>query len=187
MLVPSDVYRRYSWISIDPGVSTCGFTIFTADDTGIISIEPFTITNARIGIQPDFPEEAHTDRQIRIRKLCLVFLNVLNSVNPVVVVSESPFYNPRMPNAFGSLTELVAAFRLTLSEFSVNIPFLVYAPQQVKQSFKRSGQVGKLVMKEALANLPYLTSKLTVPIEVLDEHSIDSVAVGYTWWLQFQK
>ena len=186
MLVLPPVYTRYSWISIDPGLSTCGFAIFTANEHGIESIEPFTITNSRIGFSSDYPEEHHLGRSIRIHLLCLVLLRVLQRINPIAIVSESPFYNPRMPGAFGSLTELVAALRLTVASYNVYIPFIAYAPQEVKQSFKRSGQIGKVVMKEALEQNDFLCSKLTAPLETLDEHSIDAIAVGYTWWLRLQ-
>ena len=186
MLVPSDIYSRYSWVSIDPGLTTCGFSIFTVVNRSIESIEAFTITNNKINLISDYQDQYHSDRQIRMHRLCLVWNEILYRVNPIAVICESPFYNPRMPGAFGSLTETVAALRITLNNFSTITPFISYSPQEVKQSFKRSGQVGKLVMREALLEVPELLSKLHTSIENLDEHAIDSIAVGYTWWLRLQ-
>ncbi len=183
MLIIPEIFRNYSFLGIDPGLTQCGISIFNIDDSALSSIDALTIESAKVSIQPDLCLDYHTERQIKMNKLCAAYRQILIQTRPVLVCCESPFYNPRMPAAFGSLTETVTALRLETNHYSPNVSFITYAPQEVKQSFKRSGKVGKDVMKDALTNDPFLRQRLLPPFESLDEHAIDSIAVGYTMYL----
>ena len=181
MLAIPESYNGFSILSIDPGLSECGVARFEFADGKISSILPLTFVNSRIRFESGFTHEAHSDREDRVQKLKLAYRSVLEQARPSLICCESPFYNPRMPSAFGSLTEVVSLLRSETFEFNPHIPFLTYSPQEVKQTFKQSGKLGKLVMKEALAEDTFLMSKLLLPIENLDEHAVDAIAVGYTW------
>jgi len=181
MIVPPEYFRNYSWIGIDPGLATCGISVFRVFDNRLQSIEAFTLINNKIRFESEYQEEFQSERNAKMHRLCLAFRSVLYSVNPILICCESPFYNPKMPSAFGSLTETVTALRMETNQYNINIPFICYSPQQVKQTFKRSGQTGKLVMREALAQDNNLRSKLITPVETLDEHAVDAIAVGQTY------
>lgn len=181
MLVPTDVFNSYSWIGIDPGLTKCGISIFKIDKGQLVSIDALTLVNNKIILESEYQLEYHTERQIRMNKLCLAYAGILAQVNPILVCCESPFYNPKMPGAFGSLTETCTALRFKTNEFNPIIPFIFYSPQEVKHSFRVSGKLGKLIMREALAENKELSSKLTTPIDLLDEHAIDAIAVGFSY------
>jgi Holliday junction resolvasome RuvABC endonuclease subunit len=183
MLVVPEIFRSFNFLGVDPGSMECGVSIYNIRDYKIASVEALTLVTDKVCLRPSLSDEYHSDRQLRLEKLCLAFRQILETHMPVLVACESPFFNPSRPGAFGSLTEVMTLLRMTTIGFSPVVRFVVFAPQEVKQTFKRSGQKGKIVMKEALAENQDLMSKLIVPFELLDEHSVDAIAVGYTWWI----
>lgn len=185
MLVVPESFRKFTWIGIDPGLSQCGFSVFEVTDGQLSAIKPFTIITDRLKNHTLYTGDFHSEREIRMSKLCDAFRYTLYQYGPSLVCSESPFFNRLMPGAYGSLRETVAALRLVVNSYNPFIPFIQFSPQEVKQTFKRSGQVGKLVMKEALLADQFLCSKLIVSPELLDEHSVDATAVGYTWYKRY--
>lgn len=183
MLKPTDVFYNYSFIGIDPGLTQCGIAIFNINQGQLASIDALTLINNKIALRSPFNEEFHSDREIRSNKLQLAFQSILEHSNPILICCESPFYNPSSPSAFGSLTDTVSMLRITTNQFNTSIPFVCYSPQEVKQTFRRAGKLGKQTMKEALQEDVHLCSKLITPVQYLDEHSIDAVAVGMTYLL----
>lgn len=180
MNVP-EYFRQFNVIAIDPGLSQCGIAVFSMVEDQLASIHPFTIVNSQIRYESDLPIEYHTERNQRINLLCQTFRQVLQQYNPILIVCESPFFNPTRPTAFGSLTETLAVLRYETFLYNSIIPFITFSPQEVKQTFKQSGKIGKLVMKDALQARTDIVTKLITPVELLDEHSIDAIAVGCTW------
>lgn len=183
MLILPEHYRVFNWLGIDPGLTNCGVASFTATPQRIESLDATTIQNHRIGFCPELSDNVHTERITRLNALGLVIRAILQEQRPSLVCCESPFYNPRMPGAYGSLVETITMIRMEIHRYHPGVPFLLYSPQEVKQSFKRSGQIGKLVMREALETLHELREHIRTPLEYLDEHAIDAIAVGYTGWL----
>jgi len=180
MLIAPDHFRHFSWVGIDPGLSKCGISVFKMTDRQLDSIEAFTLVTDQLNIYSSYQEEQHTERHIRLNRLSLAYREVLFRVAPALVCCESPFYNPKMPSAFGSLTEIITVLRLETNQYNLIVPFILYSPQEVKKTFSRSGKVGKLVMREALEKDDILTDKLITPLYSLDEHGVDAIAVGYT-------
>lgn len=186
MLTIPEIFYRYTWIGIDPGLASCGIAVFTAERDRIVRIDAVTLENRRLLQESELPLSIHGERPLAIGRLREAFHEILCLYQPVAVCCESPFYNPTRPSAFGSLTEIIASLRLTVYHYSSIIPFHLYAPQEVKQTFKRAGQLGKTVMLDALRENQELVPCLTSPLHLLDEHAIDAIAVGYTGWKALQ-
>lgn len=180
MIIPSDIFYSFNWLGIDPGLQTCGVSSFIVENRILTRIEAFSIKNNQIRLNSQYPEEIHSERVIRINLLCQTYRQILEYYKPITVCCEGPFYNPRTPSAFGSLTETVTAIRLETHYHNPTTPFIVFSPQEVKQSFRRSGQKGKFEMLYGLLEQTNIISKLVTPIELLDDHAIDAIAVGYT-------
>lgn len=179
-------YGIINMISIDPGSNTCGVAIYELD-TGnkkINSIQAFTIEVERLNDNSGLHLDISTDRFIKILKLCSCIKTIIENSNACIVVSEAPFFNRFMPMAYGSLLEIVSSINRTVHETGNQIVFTSYAPQQVKMSLNAAGMKGKDIIKEKLKDIPEVYSKIIGEYNLLDEHSIDAIAVGYTFLIQ---
>ena len=183
MLIRTEKFKNFSVIGIDPGLTQCGIASLCVNEGQLVSIDALTLINNKIALKSPFQPEYRTDREIRSDKLRLAFESILHQVQPILVCCESPFYNPSSPSAYGSLTDTVSILRLSTQTYCPDVSFVSYAPQEVKQTFKRAGKLGKETMREALKQDTKLCSLVTCSIDLLDEHSIDAIAVGYRWFL----
>jgi Holliday junction resolvasome RuvABC endonuclease subunit len=174
-------------MSLDPGLSNTGVATFDIDFTTgkILRIEAFTLTNNKLADDTGLDDEIHQERAIKLMKLKQALQFVLENTTPVDVACEAPFYNPLMPMAYGVLVEVVSHLFHAVVEFNPNIQFTQYPPMTVKKSVgakaaKKDTEKGKNMVKEALLQIPEIMSVLVTDIELLSEHAIDAIAVGYT-------
>lgn len=182
-----DHLRTYRMMSIDPGLSNTGVATFDIDfATGkILSIEAFTLTNNKLVDETGMDDEVHMERAIKLMKLKQALQYVLMHTAPVDVACEAPFYNPLMPMAYGVLVEVVNNLFSAVLEYNANIRFTQYPPMTVKKAVgakaaKKDTEKGKNMVKEALLQIPEIMTVLVTDIELLSEHAIDAIAVGYT-------
>jgi Holliday junction resolvasome RuvABC endonuclease subunit len=181
VIVIPDVFRNYNCLGIDPGLGACGFSAFGVEEFRVAWINAFTVFSEKVAMDSELDEEVHSDRAIRLDRLRQAYLQILHVFNPIAVTCEAPFFNRRFPGAYGPLVEVVSMLRQATYEFNSNIPFIVYAPMTVKQSFKTTKDTSKEAMLQALSqNYPQIVSKLVVPLELMDQHAIDATAVCYT-------
>lgn len=177
---PSGFYN-FNWIGVDPGLTNCGTAVYRILGREVNAIEPRTIVNNKVKLPSHFTDGLLGDRRLRLDRLYQAFAQLVRYENPVLVACESPFYNSASPNAYGSLMETVGVLRMATESVSPDIPFVMYAPHEVKKAFGAQSKKGKEPMREALESKPELLRLMDTPVELLDEHSIDAVAVGYTW------
>ena len=182
LLVPPD-YGIVKMVSIDPGLTTCGISIFELNTLTheIVSISSFTIDTDKLSDTSGLFSDIVSERYIKIYKLCNCITSIIQACDAKIVVSEAPFYNRFMPMAYGALLEVVSSIQHAVITLSNDIVFTSYAPQQVKMSVGAAGKKGKDIMKESIAKISHLFEKIVSDYELLDEHSIDSIAVGFTF------
>lgn len=180
-LVAQDDYGKHRILSIDPGSMSAGFAIFHMDNEVIEAIDAFTIKPAKSLLKVGKEEEDPSERNTRLLLLRQIYRNILEDVQPSLVISESPFYNPRMPGAYGVLVEVVGIFRSETHDYNPALNLFTIEPVLVKKGVGAKTIAGKLDMKAALRVHPAISSKLIVDLEDLDEHGIDAIAVGYSW------
>ena len=175
-------YGQFKMVSFDPGLNNTGVCAMDIDSrTGaILSIEASTLRNNKLCNWDGLDEEVTTERMIKLFKLKTAIVHVLANYNPVWVGCEAPFFNSLMPMAFGYLLEVVSVIHGSVIDYNPNIPFELESPQSVKKSLGVAGKPGKEVVLEAMRGIPEIMNALRTPIETLDEHAIDSVAVGYS-------
>ena len=182
--IPNE-YHIVNMVSIDPGLNTCGIALYRLDTIKkeIVSIEAFTIYVDNLNDDTGLIEDITTERFIKIIKLCNAIKRIIKEVDAKVVVSEAPFYNRFMPMAYGALLEVVSNINRSVYEVNNSIIFDSYAPQLVKMSIGAAGIKGKDVIKDKIRE-SILHSKILGNYEMLDEHSIDAIAVGYTFLIK---
>lgn len=170
-------------MSMDPGLNNIGIAIFD------IETQPLRITQItaqtlqedkvvnRISADEDlFPEQFRK----RLRMQAAV-LSIFKETQPEIFVSESPFFNPKMPSSFQILTKVIEGiFEQTYRENNYVLQGLI-EPLTAKKQFGIAGQKGKEVVKDAVGRELRIMDVLVEDLEKLSEHAIDAIIVGYTF------
>jgi hypothetical protein len=172
-------------IGIDPG-NQMGVTLlwFHPISMEIIRIEPMTLNQDKLTVD-DNHIQYHGIRFAKNMALRDALVNLFRIYWPVAVVSESPFFNRLSPGSYGPLLEMVFSIRLAVSLYDSWMGLDVIPPSNVKQALGAKGNCGKPEMITALINNINITSKLIRPVNELNEHEIDSVAVAYSKYVHF--
>lgn len=185
MLKPSDG-QTFRIVAMDPGTDTLGLSLLEIDlcymRTQIAQVHTFRGSQ----LQKLFPviSEIHGDRTARLMAHEENIFQFLHYANPHSVVTEGP-YMGRFPAAFAALTECVSAIRRAVIRYDQFMPLHVIDPSTIKKNMGVKGTSGdKLAMTKALiAKLNEPASDLINPsnidIAALDDHSVDSICVGY--------
>lgn len=181
MLTMPDSSSPYaSILAIDPGTETLGIACIEFDcRTGQIhGSEAKTFKGSKLG-KNSWVAEIHGDRFNRINAHRANLARILKVVQPAYIASESPFFSRAHPQAYGALTEIVYALQLTIFEYDPLISVEMIDPPSVKNAVGAKGNADKDSVRTRVLDLPDLNYAGRIPIEELDEHSIDSLAVAY--------
>ncbi len=175
-------------LSIDPGSDNMGLSLFTLNprDGRITSLQATTYTSRKLNMDKNI-ELAHGERVSRIMAHRENLKRIFSETDPLEVVCESPFFTMRRPSAYGALSELLSLIRTTLIEHYPSVPFIIVDPPTVKKAVGAKGNGDKDVVRKAVLALTDLNYSGITKLEELDEHSIDSIAVGYWRVKQIQK
>lgn len=171
----------YRVVSIDPGANL-GITV-SEGDMGLTYLKPLhteTIDLNKWAVR-NCPEliEVYGARFARIYALRQVLGNVLRKWQPDFMAHENAFMMIRRVTAGIILAEYVLVMKMVAYEYDPALPIFGFAPFEIKASVKSKKLSGnKALITEALPLLEDL--KLTeVKLKDLDEHSVDSIAIGY--------
>lgn len=183
MLFTPEHYNCYKLLAIDPGVNNCGLAVFNIDyqTNEIVSVDAHTAISAKMDDTTTLYEELYSERTVKLYKLTDYLNRIMVEVNPAIVVCESPFYNRLRPMAYGSLLEVLNSIYTTIINYNNNVPFFTVEPLLVKKTVGAGMQTGKLDVKQAISRIDSIMSTLVTDLEGLDEHSVDAMAVGYTY------
>lgn len=186
MLTFYDVPATRNLIGIDPGSETIGVSIIEINTISldIVTVDAFTFQGSKLPMSI-VDQLTGGDRHAKLHAHTNNFNYVFNKYQPIAVCSESPFYNPRMPNAFGSLTEVLCSIRQGLYEYDQWQQLHLIDPSSVKKSIGAKGNADKDIMRATLATHDTLKPLLKRDINHYDEHSIDAIAVGYSFYLKY--
>ncbi len=178
-------YNVTTILSIDPSSNFTGIAVFKVDNYSgsILSIEADTIAVGKLVYDPGISEELHTERIIKMLKLQNKFFQLLTEVQPQIIVSEGSFYNPMMPMAFGSLTEVISILHRTCIDYDKEMPFVTLSPKTIKSAISslKTTDKGKDIIKDSIKNIPEVYDLVSNFIDKLDNHGIDAIAVGYAF------
>lgn len=179
-------YETFNIISVDPGLSNLGLSIFTVK-ASIHNYSIQSIYSETLRPNSCYERYEHHDNNSTKYNELLNYLSWKINVNkPIAIVSEDSFYYESMPAAFKSVTTAICALRSAISMTNRNIMFQTLAPLNVKKHIGVSVK-GKEAVKAAVLSLPDLQPVLPNNFEYLDEHAIDSIAVGYSYLKQLQE
>lgn len=168
-------------IGIDPGTETLGVCIMDIDlNTGIIL---GTRANTFVGSKlPFYDKQIATyvsPKTARLKAHEENLYSLFTFERPLIVASEFPFFNPRMPHAYGPLVETINTINVALSRYDSCNKLYGIDPSSVKNAVGAKGNAKKEVMAEQLLTLENILLSDS-PLRELDEHSVDAVAVAYS-------
>lgn len=174
-------------VGIDPGSETLGVCVLYFDviTFKINRIIPKTYTGSKLPVDPML-SLMHNDRVSRIKAHEDNLVSVYTQHSPIAIVSEAPFYNPRRPNAYGVLVEVICAIRNSIIRYSDTMCFYQVDPASVKRAIGAKGNADKDAVRCSIGHLSEIIGALSVPIQSLDEHSIDAIAVAYHQYLSYK-
>lgn len=168
-------------VSIDPGTNSVGIAVceFSADWTQMVVVDATTIDLQRLLLRYEKTRAGiWGDRRAKLYILREAITRYLDAWRPVVVCSEAP-YMGRFPQAFAALVEAMSAIAAGVSEYDPSLRMATWDPASVKQAMGVNGRSGdKELMRRAITLRPDIV--MCTPIELLDEHAVDAICVGYT-------
>ncbi len=171
-------------IGIDPGSQYLGLSTLWINcrDLSINKIHSKTLYGAR------YTQHAHINESFGSTQSMLsghrrYLLNHFNLVKPIGVFCESPFYNSRMPAAFGSLVKTLEYIKNACMLYDSHMLFSTIDPSTAKKTIGVSG--GSKDKMDMLRGLEKLDFYKKIHFEEITEHAVDSVAIAYWGYKRF--
>jgi Holliday junction resolvasome RuvABC endonuclease subunit len=167
--------------SIDPGTMSLGFGVITV---GVGALDIRSSTAKTYKADKMIPKEAWVsetfgERFARLAALEEALLIDFCLYQPLMIVAESPFFNPGRPMAYGALIETLAVIRSAVRRYDVWRQLYLVDPPSVKNAVGARGDGSKDAVKKRILAMTELNYCGPTPLNELDEHSIDALAVGY--------
>lgn len=168
---------------IDPGTNTLGFSLIQIDpiDLSILCIKAETFRSDKMLDTNDILISTYGERVAKLMAHKNNLLRLFRYYKPIVICCESPFFNRLRPGAYGALMETMFAIKTAAIEYDRYIKFNTYEPSIVKKSIGANSIGDKLNVLKAMFAIDEIKDTTEIPLELLDDHSIDAIAVGYTF------
>lgn len=182
LVIPNNSTDTINIIGIDPGTTFLGYCVITVSlsTLDIISSIAHTLNGAKLSDPDNFTAQTYGDRFNRILYIGNELSNVFRYYKPLIICAESPFFGLRHPNAFQALTEVICTIRNAVYKHDIWMSLKLVPPSLVKQAIYAKGNATKSTMQNCICEMSS-EFKYTgnTPLNLLDEHSIDALAVGY--------
>jgi Holliday junction resolvasome RuvABC endonuclease subunit len=180
--MPSNSSSIAILVGIDPGSTMLGIGVMriNVETMQIVSTEAWSINAAKLAGKESWAEQLYDFRTARISAIEEYLLNLFNRLRPLSINSEAPFVNQKFPQAGIALTEVVSAIRSAVNRYSFWHVLEMTPPSSVKNAVGVHGAGAKDAMRNKLIEMKdEIAYDGHIPIEELDEHSIDALAVVY--------
>lgn len=184
MLPSCNDYSPLRIMGIDPGTDTLGVSVLDAflHSNTICLVYSTTFHGSQMANQYRYLANVHGDKVARLKAHEDNLYYLLSLYQPHEVISEAP-YMGRFPAAYGALVQCMDSIRAAVIRYDAALPLLTADPPTVKNAVGVGGRNGdKTMMASSIAQM-ILNNTILNPnglnIALLDEHSIDSIAVAY--------
>jgi Holliday junction resolvasome RuvABC endonuclease subunit len=182
------IKKNYRILSIDPALSSCGWSILDlVIEQYKKNTEPQIIVN-RFGCIKSYQEaikaanrekaEFYSKSLLSLSLLKKNISKLLDEFKPNFVTIEDAFFNPKRPSAYASLINCISTISLLCKEHYL-LPVYRIPTRSAKQCIFGEGGANKNDIREAVLASKNITFKQKKNIDNLDEHEADSIAVGY--------
>ena len=171
----------FNILSFDPG-NNLGVCILSIDveTLNIINIETRTV------VLDTYVSNLLQDRSLhKLNFLHTVVNSLLDGYNPVAVGMETAFLNVRFPKAVTTLSQLTGVIDLAVLQYNPFIKMFKFAPKYIKAMASGKGNSDKDGMLAAAND--NLEIKNLIDPNMLTEHEVDAIMIGYTVLLEIRK
>lgn len=173
-------------VGLDPGTETLGVAVLDVDLASwkIVSSSAQTYRGSKLAKKSFWIEQVHGARTNRILAHEANLFELFCQLQPFEVACESPYSDRKFPQSFGALVEILSSIRRAAMRYDAWRPVYLIDPATVKNAVgvkgNKGGPEGKALMQKAVLTMcAELNYSGQVPLEQLDEHSIDALAVAY--------
>lgn len=181
MLSIPDGMVKFRINAIDPGTDTMGLAVMDVDlRSGVLElVSAYTTSGLKMARRAPESYTVHGGRWSKLFMHEQHVLNWLRTYQPNALICESPFLG-RFPQAFESLVECKAAIRNALTQYDIFMPLETVDPPSAKSAVGAQVRKGsKDNVKSSILKLKDIINLTGIPLERMDEHTIDAIAVGY--------
>lgn len=179
MLYGTEINQPYRILAIDPGTDTLGISVFDIDlktyQVTLVLAYTFQASRWIDGLLEHTRWENQDEKYLRLHRHAEHLYGLLLQYRPHLVVHESAFMG-RFPKAYQGLVECLITLRNAVSRFDPYLPFIGITPMEVKYYV---GGVKKDEVFNAVSRIKDLNN-LHAILPSIDEHAVDSIAIGYT-------
>lgn len=185
MLLQPQGSSRYRILGIDPGTDTLGASVLEVDlvTREVVLLESSTFDGTQLARYFTNVATWHGDRAARLMAHEANLYGYMVFMQPHSVIAESPFLR-KFPQAFAALTECMSHIRRAVIRYDPFMPLLQIDPPTVKLAMGvgKKGSTKDDVKRGLIAEIiaGRILNPNNIDIELLDEHSVDSIAVAYT-------
>lgn len=169
----------YRILSIDPGTDTLGISVFDVDfvhQTKTL-IEAYTFKASRHidDLLDNDYWQTQDEKYLRLHRHGQHLYELMCHLRPHHIVHENAFMG-KYPKAYEGLVQCLYEIRLAARQYDPYIPLEGLAPMEAKSYI---GGISKGQVESAVSKIEDLNNLQTI-LPTLDEHAIDSIAIGYT-------
>lgn len=172
-------------MGVDPGTKNLGLSLGVCDFNSPKYIIEFgeTIDVAYLTYKTNSYLTEYQSRNIAMYTAVYnVTYRMVHELQPDLVICESPYMDKRFPLSYMLLSLCSQAVQQAVKDYSIFIPFEFIDPASAKKGVGAKGNCGdKVLMQHAVLNNAHITSLFDMSL--FDEHTIDSIAIGYNGFL----
>lgn len=185
MLVMPDLPPIYRILAIDPGTDTMGVVLLDVDLQYLTVKLTYAETFRGDKMSRRYGDYAETygDRAAKLYAHEQRLLSFVQAARPHCIISESP-YMGRFPTAFQALVECLTMLQRVTYQYDPSLPLETVDPPTAKKAVGAPGKMKRGEDKKAPVRMGVLGLNLHnatgKDLSLLDEHSIDAIAVGYS-------
>lgn len=179
MLYGNPEYQAVRILSIDPGTDTLGVSVFDVDlrtNTKTL-IHAFTYAASKYidHLKNNTQWEMIDEKYMRLHRHYGHMKDLLDYYQPHLVYHENAFMG-KFPKAYEGLVQCLYEIRLAVRDYNPYVPLIGLAPMEAKSYI---GGISKDQVLRSVSKIKDLQN-LHALLPQLDEHAIDSIAIGYT-------
>jgi len=171
-------------IGIDPGTDTLGVSVLDVclATNRILLQQSSTFSGNQMARNYRWLSDVHGDKVARLKAHEDNLTDLFHQLRPHEIISEMP-YMGKFPAAFAALVECMNAIRNAVIRYDERMPLVTVDPPTVKNTLGVNGKSGdKTLMQRGILQLVAsgrIENPTGMDVTLLDEHSIDSIAVAY--------
>lgn len=179
MLMGNTNNEPFRIISIDPGTDTLGVSVFDIDLVNYTKTLVTAFTFQASKYIDDLKEHSawmlNDEKYMRLQRHYGHLTDILNYYQPHILVHETAFMH-RFPKAYEGLVQCLYEIRLAARDYNPYLPVIGLAPMEAKSYI---GGISKDQVFQSVSKIKDLNN-LHPLLSTLDEHAVDSIAIGYT-------